>query len=281
MAEIPEDAQRRDRVMVREAVVGGSRGKVTTRPSRDSILQAYAAEDVQRAQDARTRSQNASAEYLQNTTRAAARAAQRAKLLARQQDQRAFERKMEQDEVLSRQRVAQQQARAQLADRRERAATPLSSQESQERTRTWQENYEYQRATRDPLMRAQYGRVGNREVIDGRGSIDSRAFNEHQMLVGYTIDERDRHQPDIDSVDSNMRWHSRAGQGFEGTPETGSKHRFMGAPTTRRGKPTIVNRELSRKSIVPFQVKALVVLGAISLAVALVLLFVVPTFTGA
>ena len=264
MADIPEDAQRRDRVMVREVTVGGSRGKVTTRPSRESILQAYAAEDVQRAQDARTRSQNASAE-----------------LLARQQDQRAFERKMEQDEVLSRQRVAQKQARAQLADRRERAATPLSSQESQERTRTWQENYEYQRATRDPLMRAQYGRVGNREVIDGRGSIDSRAFNEHQMLVGYTIDERDRHQPDIDSVDSNMRWHSRAGQGFESAPETGSKHRFMGAPTTRRGKPTIVNRELSRKNVMPLQAKVLIVAGAIALVAALILLFVVPLFAGA
>ncbi len=275
MAEIPEDAQRRDQVTLRGATTNGSRGKVTTRPSRDSILKAYAAEDAQRAQDARLRAQNASAEYLQNTSRAATRAAQRAELLARQQDQRAFERKLEQDEVLSRQRVAQQQARAQLAERRQRAAAPLSSQESRERTRTWQENYEYQRATRDPIMRAQYGRGGNREVIDGRGSIDSRAFNEHQMLVGYTIDARDRHEPDIDSVDSNMRWQSRAGQGFENVPD--ASRRFKGAPTTRGGKPTIVNRDLSRKKGVPFAAKLLIGVAAIALVVVLILAFVVPS----
>lgn len=275
MGEIPEEAQRRERVTLREAPVTGSRGKVTTRPSRDSILQAYAAEDAQRAQDARVRSQNASAEYLQNTNRAAARAAQRAELLARQQDQRAFERKLEQDEVLSRQRMAQQQARVQLAERRERAAVPLSSQESQERTRTWQENYEYQRATRDPLMRAQYGRGGNREVIDGRGSIDSRAFNEHQMLVGYTIDERDRHQPDLDSVDSNLRWHSRAGQGFDNVPDAG-KRRFSGAPTGRGGKPTVVNRDLVRKKRVPFAAKLLIGVAVVAAVAALILIFALP-----
>lgn len=275
MPEVPEDSRRSDRASGRELPVSGSRGKVTTRPSRDSILQAYAAEDAQRAQNARVRSQNASAEYLQNTSRAATRAAQRAELLARQQDQRAFERKLEQDEVLSRQRIAQQQARAQLAERRERAAAPLSSQESQERTRTWQENYEYQRATRDPLMRAQYGRGGDREVIDGRGSIDSRAFNEHQILVGYTIDERDRHQPDLDSVDSNLRWHSRAGQGFENAPE-GSKRRFSGAPTTRGGKPTVVNRDLVRKKGLPFAAKLLIGAAVLAVAVALVLVFALP-----
>lgn len=274
MADIPEEEQQRgDRVVVRETPRTGSRGTVTTRPSREAILQAYAAEDAQRAEDARQRARDVSAEYAQNTSRAATRAAQRAELLARQQDQRVLERQLEQDAVIARQRAAQQQARNQLAHQ-QRAVEPLSSQESQDRTRTWKENYEYQRATRDPLMRAQYGRGGNREVIDGRGSIDSRAFNEHQVLVGYSIDERDRHDPELSSVDSSLRWHSRAGQGFEGKPD-GIK-RFQGAPTTRRGKPTMVNRELDRKKRMPFAAKFLIGLAVVAFIVAIALVFFVP-----
>lgn len=274
MADIPEEEQQRgDRVVVREMPRTGSRGTVTTRPSREAILQAYAVEDAQRAEDARQRARDVSAEYAQNTSRAATRAAQRAELLARQQDQRVLERQLEQDAVIARQRAAQQQARNQLAHQ-QRAVEPLSSQESQDRTRTWKENYEYQRATRDPLMRAQYGRGGNREVIDGRGSIDSRAFNEHQVLVGYSIDERDRHDPELSSVDSSLRWHSRAGQGFEGKPD-GIK-RFQGAPTTRRGKPTMVNRELDRKKRMPFAAKFLIGLAVVAFIVAIALIFFVP-----
>lgn len=272
MAEIPEEDQQQNRVIVRETRRTGPRGTVTTRPSREAILQSYAAEDAQRAEDARQRARDISAEYAQNTSRAASRAAQRAELLARQQDQRVLERQLEQDAVIARQRAAQQQARSQLAER-QRAVEPLSSKESQERTRTWQENYEYQRATRDPLMRAQYGRGNNREVIDGRGSFDSRAFNEHQMLVGYAIDERDRHDPELSSVDSNLRWQSRAGQGFEGKPI--ATKTFQGAPTNRRGKPTMVNRELDRKHGMPFAAKLLIGLAIVALIVVLVLVFFV------
>ena len=275
MAEIPEEEQRSDDVIIRETPRTGSRGTVTTRPSRESILQAYAAEGVQRAEDARQRARDVSAEYAQNTSRAASRAAQRAELLARQQDQRVLERQLEQDAVIARQRAAQQQARSQLAER-QRAVQPLTSQESQERTRTWQENYEYQRSTRDPLMRAQYGRGGNREVIDGRGSIDSRAFNEHQMLVGYTIDDRDKHDPEVSSVESGLRWQSRAGQGFEGKPNGTATKTFQGAPTNRRGKPTMVNRELNRKQGMPFAAKLLIGLAVVAIIVALVLVFFVP-----
>ena len=41
----------------------GSRGKITTRPSRESILQSYATQDEMRARDARLRSQQASRAY--------------------------------------------------------------------------------------------------------------------------------------------------------------------------------------------------------------------------
>lgn len=273
MAEIPQEEKQSDRVIIREASHADSPATMSTRSSREAILQSYAAEDAQRAEMARQRARDMFVEYAQNTTRAATRASQRAELLARQQDQRVLERQLEQDAVIARQRAAQQQARDQLADR-QRAVEPLSSKESQERTRTWQENYEYQRATRDPLMRAQYGRGGNREVIDGRGSIDSRAFNEYQMLVGYTIDEHDRRDPELSSVESSLRWRSRAGQGFEGVPKATKS--FQGAPTTRRGKPAIVNRDFNRNKGLPFAAKLLIGLGVLAVVIAVILLIFVP-----
>lgn len=68
--------------------------------------------------------------------------------------------------------------------------------------------WEARRRARDARQR---GRSGNRELIDGRGSIDSRAFNERREIVGYTIDERDRHDPMIDAPESNSRWRSQDG----------------------------------------------------------------------
>lgn len=83
------------------------------------------------------------------------------------------------------------------------------------------ESYERARASRDALSEARRGRALNREVIDGRGSIDSRTFNESHQISAYSRDDRDRHDPMIDVMD-NRTWHSRAGQGFvapaEGAP---------------------------------------------------------------
>ena len=48
-------------------------------------------------------------------------------------------------------------------------------------TRSSMESYERARASRDALSETRRSRALNREVIDGRGSIDSRTFNEsHQ-----------------------------------------------------------------------------------------------------
>ena len=66
---------------------------------------------------------------------------------------------------------------------------------------------------RDALSSTRY-RSSDREIIDGRGSIDSRAFSERDELVGYTIDERDQHDPRLDTNMSKSRWKSHAGQGF-------------------------------------------------------------------
>lgn len=76
------------------------------------------------------------------------------------------------------------------------------------------EAYERARASRDPRKATAVRRGGPREVIDGRGSIDSRAFNERNELVGYTIDVADQHEPAIDVPEGRTRWRSSPGYGF-------------------------------------------------------------------
>lgn len=196
----------------------GSRGKITTRPSRESILQSYATQDEMRARDARLRSQQASRAY---TASDADRAARREALAAQQREQEARR--------AAQQRPAPAATPAQRAgQRRTRVVPPLSSQESYDLTRSSMESYERARASRDALSEARRGRALNREVIDGRGSIDSRTFNESHQISAYSRDDRDRHDPMIDTMD-NRTWYSRAGQGFA-TPAEGAP----GAPAPVR-----------------------------------------------
>ena len=173
----------------------GSRGKITTRPSRESILQSYATQDEMRARDARLRSQQASRAYTASAAqRDADRAARREALAAQQREQEARR--------AAQQRPAPATPAQRAGQRRTRVVPPLSSQESYDLTRSSMESYE-------------------RAVIDGRGSIDSRTFNESHQISAYSRDDRDRHDPMIDVMD-NRTWHSRAGQGFvapaEGAP---------------------------------------------------------------
>lgn len=88
---------------------------------------------------------------------------------------------------------------------------PLTSQESHDQAVRSRESYERERASRIARNNSVALRSGPREVIDGRGSIDSRALNETNALVGYTINDKDRHDPVIDSFDSPTRWSSTAG----------------------------------------------------------------------
>ena len=64
--------------------------------------------------------------------------------------------------------------------------------------------------------------AGNREVIDGRGSIDSRTFNESHQISALSHDDRDRPRAAIDASMTETRWHSRAGQGFDSVPDAGA-----------------------------------------------------------
>lgn len=209
----------------------GSRGKITTRPSRESILQSYASQDEMRARNARLRSQQAAQSYAASAAqRDADRLARQEALAAQQREQEAYRAQREAERAARRQGQA---ASGAPTSRRTRVVPPLSSQESYDLTRSSMESYERARASRDALSETRRGRALNREVIDGRGSIDSRTFNESHQISGYSHDERDRHDPMIDTVSSRTSWRSRAGQGFDVVPDGGSPR--TAAPLRSRG----------------------------------------------
>lgn len=222
------------------ARVYGSRGQVTSRPSRESILRSYAAQDAERARTARAYSQAVSQVYRDNSAYRQDRAANRASLAEQQREQRA--RWEEEARQASASRGSQGTSASSSGDGqrrprpRVRVVPPLSSQESYDRTRSSMESYERARASRDAFSDARRARTLNREVIDGRGSIDSRAFNETHELVGYSIDDRDRPQATVDDSfsESRSRWHSRAGQGFSSSPDTRSSRSRAGQQRQRR-----------------------------------------------
>lgn len=206
----------------------GSRGKITTRPSRESILQSYASQDEMRARNARLRSQQAAQSYAASAAqRDADRMARQEALAAQQREQEAYRAQREAERAARLQGAATPAA---SASRRTRVVPPLSSQESYDLTRSSMESYERARASRDALSETRRGRALNREVIDGRGSIDSRTFNESHQISGYSHDDRDRHDPMVDTVTARTNWRSRAGQGFEAAPDGG-----MPAPLRPRG----------------------------------------------
>ena len=197
----------------------GSRGKITTRPSRESILQSYASQDEMRARNARLRSQQAAQSYVASAAqRDADRMARQEALAAQQREQEAYRAQREAERAARLQGAAGPSV---SASRRTRVVPPLSSQESYDLTRSSRESYERARASRDALSETRRSRALNREVIDGRGSIDSRTFNESHQISGYSHDDRDRHDPMIDTVAARTNWRSRAGQGFEAVSDGG------------------------------------------------------------
>lgn len=59
--------------------------------------------------------------------------------------------------------------------------------------------------------------ASGRDLIDARGSIDSRTFNEEGRISSIAKDKRDRHAPSAESDFSKTRWRSHSGGvGFSG-----------------------------------------------------------------
>ena len=54
--------------------------------------------------------------------------------------------------------------------------------------------------------------VPGRELIDARGSIDSRTFDEEHRISPVAKDDRDRHAASVDVISSRTHWHSRSSQ---------------------------------------------------------------------
>ena len=187
---------------------GGNRGVITTRPSRDSIVRSYSEQAAARARNARMASQKTFHDYQVNSMREQERRMRREELRA------------------SAASVAQGADGASIRDRdirttqrqhMGRANRPLTSEERAAVARRSEERYARERASRDALSANRISRSVNRQLIDARGSVDSRAFSEYDELVGYSVDEADRPDPYVDSSNGTSRWKSHAGQGFDGT----------------------------------------------------------------
>ena len=120
------------------------------------------------------------------------------------------------------------------------------------------------------------GRRGReREVIDGRGSIDSRAFNERNELVGYTINRSDRHEPMLDVPANRSKWSSSSGHDRSGPSRRESPQR-MRNQDLRSLSDTISGRSdfqgNSGSQAVPMSIKVLGALITILLIVLIVIL---------
>lgn len=194
----------------------GNRGYVSSRPSRESIVSSYAAQDAARARNARMRSQETAKSYNENSLRLKERENQRRELEARRAEEERLEaqrrqakREMEAANARTSSGIHEQEAHG--IHRAHRVVKPLTSQESRARTQVSREGYEREREARDALSAMRASRTTNREVIDGRGSIDSRAFNEMNRLVSYSVDESDKPDPMIDTSNPKAKWHSHAG----------------------------------------------------------------------
>jgi cobalamin biosynthesis Mg chelatase CobN len=156
------------------------------------------------------------------------------------------------------------------ANRSRRVVEPLTTQESNERTRRSQATYERARRQRAASQGMREFRSGDREVIDGRGSVDSRAFNELNKLVGYSVDKADRPDPAVDKSNPKTRWHSHAGQNF-GSPDSGMR---ASANARRRSQRSQSMQNAGGLPGIFSNIPPLVLVAIVAIVILLVILFV-------
>ena len=190
------------------------------RLTRDELVAEYNAQNSERARNARLKAQEATQSYRDNKRRRKERSSRIAAFDARQKEKEeisAKKREMEREREAAEARFeagkrAQQtlnEATYRTPDRAsERMPEVLTSKEYQEKTRKNFEHYERERAARDPYSDTKI-KNSDRIVIDARGTIDSRAFNEKSIIMHTAIDERDRHNPLISTSNAEHRWNTR------------------------------------------------------------------------
>lgn len=202
------------------------------RESRDNLVRNYDSQNAARARSARLRAQESTREYKDSEARMHERRnriAQAEAYRKEEEERAARQRAHERDLENSRAREAAYSEttktgnRGQVTTRSARGyrPTPISSEEYQERTRQTYQRYENERGARDAYSERRLRTGSNRVVIDARGSIDSRAFNERDLIQNTVIDERDRHNPEATTSHSTQRWGTRGGTADEATGSAG------------------------------------------------------------
>lgn len=256
----------------------GNRGKITTRPSRDSIVSSYAAEGAERARNARMYSQQASKLYRENSLRTKEREnqrriyeAQQAEEERKQAQRRQLKRELEQANARTSSSIHEQEAHGNF--RSHRVARPLSTQESQHRALASRDAYEQARQDRDALSPVRTSaRSTNRDIIDARGSFDSRAFSEQNKILSYSVNEEDKPSPRVDTTKSKSRWRSHSSGDARLHPRVSRRFDFGSLSDSITGRSSFTRTQRGWASFPPFVRVAIPVL-VILLAVLLFLMF--------
>ena len=191
----------------------------SSRLTRDELVREYNSQNAERARNARTYSNDSLRTQRESRERARLRNQSRSRLdqiRKEEEDRAARKRARERDLQAS---EARQDANIHMNETRMRQRTtvsrPMSSQEFKENTRRNFEHYERERAARDPFSK-QGTLSKERTVIDGRGTIDSRTFNERQEISNKTMDSRDQHGPEATTTTGKNRWKTHSSK--EGVP---------------------------------------------------------------
>ena len=190
----------------------------SSRLTRDELVREYKSQNAQRARNARTYSNDAMRTQRESRERTRLRNQNRSRLdeFRKEEEERAARKRARERDLQASE--ARQDANIHMNETKMRQRTtisrPMSSEEFKERTRKNYEHYERERAARDPFSKPSTISK-ERTVIDGRGTIDSRTFNEKQEISNRTIDSRDQHNPEATTTIAKTRWktHSSKAEG--------------------------------------------------------------------
>ena len=181
--------------------------------TRDELVREYNSQNAQRARNARTYSNDTMRTQRESRERARLRNQNRSRLdrVRKEEEERAAQRRARERDLQASE--ARQDANVHMNATKMRQRTtiskPMSSQEFREKTQKNLEHYERERAARDPFLKST-SLSGERMVIDGRGTIDSRTFNERQEISNKVMDERDKHDPEATTTGARTRWQTHS-----------------------------------------------------------------------
>ena len=185
----------------------------STPATRDELVKEYNSQNERRARNARAHSNDTLRMQREFREKARLRNQSRNRLdqIRKEEEERAAQKRAMQRDLQASE--ARQDANLHLdkakTQHRSTVSKPMSSQEFRENTRKNFEHYERQRALRDPFLKNN-GLSKERTVIDGRGTIDSRTFNEKNEISNRTMDERDQHSPVATPSDAKNRWNTHS-----------------------------------------------------------------------